>query len=374
MNNLFLIEKLNNDRTKAKELFNKAIEQFHFWNSLLLIESLKEKEEEIDLYLATANYKNDLSSQFKTKKRISAILKNVVNIDVLIEENNSIQADIDDPDLFEIFTENLQHISRSFENIYLSKIKETPYSKNDCYMQFKSSTGGKESENLCALMFKEYLKMLDAVHIDFELIDYEAESKDLLKTATIRVSMPYAYGFFKEEKGVHRFTRISPYGNGKLHTSFVFIDVYPVLDLNTSDLLDKNDVRVDKFRGSGAGGQHKNVTDSAIRLTHKPTGFVVKIENERSQHQNLKIAYEILTAKLMEKKLSDLSDLQCKNQGKDDIQDWGRQVRSYTIEQNRVKDHRTNNEYNGSLNQYFNKLYSFVFLNNSHINLSKSIK
>lgn len=323
--------------------------------------------------MATANYKNDLSSQFKQKKNITAILKNIVDIELLIEENNSIISEIDDEDLYFIFVDNLKHILNHFEDIYLHKLKEDVYAKNDCYLQFKSSTGGKESENLCSIMMKEYLKMLDSNHIDYEIIDLESESSDLVKTAIIRISMKYAYGFFKEEKGVHRFTRISPYGNGKLHTSFVFIDVYPVIHLEASDSIDKNEVRVDKFRGSGAGGQHKNVTDSAVRLTHIPTGIVVKIENERSQHQNLKIAYEILTAKLIEKKLQEIDDLQCKTKGKEDFQDWGRQIRSYVIEQNRVKDHRTNQEYNGNLNQYFNQLFSFIFLNNSEINLRKKI-
>lgn len=371
MNNLFLIDKSQKDTAKAKSLFNQTIEQFHSWTDLLLIDSLKEKEEEINLYLATANYKTDLSSQFKNKRHISILLDNIEAIDVLIKENKSIENDLLDMDLFDIFLENLQSILSSLENIYIEKIKQTNYSKNDCYIQFKSSTGGKESENLCALMLKEYLKMFESLNISCELIDQESDSKDLVKSATLRVSMPYAYGYLKEEKGVHRFTRISPYGNGKLHTSFVFVDVYPIIDFDTSDILDKNDVRIDKFRGSGAGGQHRNVTDSAVRLTHQPTGIVVKIENERSQHQNLKIAYEILTAKLIEVREKEADDLQCKTQGKNEVQDWGRQIRSYSIEQNRVKDHRTKIEYHGNLSQYFNDLYSFIFKNNSNINLSK---
>lgn len=237
-------------------------------------------------------------------------------------------------------------------------------------MQFKASTGGTESENLNFIMFKSYLRCFESLNIPIEIIDYEESGNQLLKNAIIKVEKDFAFGLLHSEKGVHRFTRISPYGNGKLHTSFTFIDVYPHIDYETQSSIKKSDLKIDNFRGSGAGGQHRNVTDSAVRITHLPTGIVVKIESERSQHKNKKAALDILAIKLLE--LEDLKQKESdsKNKGKSNIQDWGRQIRSYTIEQNRIKDHRTNIEYNGTLNNYFNNLYDFILKNNIELNFS----
>lgn len=256
------------------------------------------------------------------------------------------------------------------DQIYLNSLSKIKYAKNHCYMQFKASTGGTESENLNFIMFKSYLRCFESLNITIEIIDYEESGNQLLKNAIIKVEKDFAFGLLHSEKGVHRFTRISPYGNGKLHTSFTFIDVYPHIDYETQSSIKKSDLKIDNFRGSGAGGQHRNVTDSAVRITHLPTGIVVKIESERSQHKNKKAALDILAIKLLE--LEDLKQKESdsKNKGKSNIQDWGRQIRSYTIEQNRIKDHRTNIEYNGTLNNYFNNLYDFILKNNIELNFS----
>ena len=266
-----------------------------------------------------------------------------------------------------IFLENHKIIQKEMNKLYLHKMKLNKYSKNECFIQFKSATGGKESEDLAFVLFKNYLKIFSENNIDHEIIEIENNGQGFLKNAIIKVSFEYAYGFFKEEKGMHRFTRVSPYGNGKLHTSFVFVDVYPSIDFDNDLNIKKNDIRIDTFRGSGAGGQHKNVTDSAVRLTHVPTGIVVKIENERSQHQNKKIAYDILGAKILDFEKEKLEDEININKGKEVKQDWGSQIRSYSIEQNRVKDHRCNIEYNGTLDSYFNNLYEYIFKINTSI-------
>ena len=249
--------------------------------------------------------------------------------------------------------------------LYLFVAKNSFLSKNHCYINFQSSTGGTESENLNYILFKEYLIMLDKKNISYKLIESDLQNS-LLKNATVKVNEDYAYLFFKHEKGLHRFTRISPYGNGKLHTSFVHIDVYPYFESNVNEILDKKDIRFDTFRGSGAGGQHRNKTDSAVRLTHLPTNIVVKIEDERSQHMNRKKALSLLTSKVYEYNLSVSSD-ENDVSGKNSLVDWGSQIRSYTIDQNRVKDHRTDCLFNGNISNYFNSLYDYISNNNSII-------
>ena len=278
----------------------------------------------------------------------------------IVSENNSIINDLDDTDLKNIFIENTNTLFTLANAIYLLTSKQTKHSDKHCYIQFKASTGGTESHNLCHSMFSNYLCMLERSGIKHEVIEVENNGISLIKSATIKINIRGAYGFFLSEKGNHRFTRISPYGNGKLHTSFVFVDVYPDIDDDKDIEIEKKDIRIDTFRGSGAGGQHRNKTDSAVRITHLPTNIIVKIENDRSQHNNKKIAMGILKAKLYEyqQRINDSDKSQLKGKSKDS--DWGSQIRSYTIEQNRVKDHRTKNVYHGNLSCYYDNMFGFI--------------
>lgn len=290
-----------------------------------------------------------------------------------IEENDSILELLNDNDLLLIFEENNKKLYELSNKLVFSILDFDTINKQNCYIQFKASTGGKESEDLTLLMFKNYLKMFEENKFDFELIEYEESDGGLLSNAIIKLNNKYSFGLFKNEKGVHRFTRVSPYGNRKIHTSFVFIDVYPCFDnLDTESIIKKNDVRIDKFRGSGAGGQHRNKTDSAIRLTHLETGVVVKIESERSQHQNKKIAFDLLYSKLLELKNKDNQMIIDKNKGKDFNIDWGYQIRSYVLEQNRIKDHRVNISFNSGFNTYSSSLFKNIIDINNAI-LFKSI-
>lgn len=310
-----------------------------------------------------------MSTLFKEKKHINQILINTTEIDDLISDNLSILTELNDPDFFDLFQENLVSIFDCMDIMYKNNLNKLKFAKNHCYLSFKPSTGGTEAEDLAFVMFKNYLKMLENKGFDFEVVTMETTGNKLLKSGIIKVSNDYAFGKLHSEKGVHRFTRVSPYGNGKLHTSFVFLDVYPHLDFEKQDNINKSDIRVDNFRGSGAGGQHRNVTDSAVRLTHIPTGIVVKIESDRSQHKNKKMALDILAAKLYELEVEKQTASCNQNKGKDDINDWGQQIRSYTIDQNRVKDHRTNFEFNGNIGQYFNNIFDFIIKNNIELSI-----
>lgn len=315
--------------------------------------------------MATANYKENLEKIFKEKKTLSGILGFVSSIDNLIADMKSIIDLLDDDEFLEIFDNYLNDYYSQMNDFYFFISKNNKFSKNSCYINFQSSTGGLESENLTYFLFKEYLVMLEKNNINYEVIE-EDINNSLLKNGTIKIDEKWAYSLFMNEKGTHRFTRISPYGNGKLHTSFVFIDVYPYFDEGCEINLSKKDIRVDTFRGSGAGGQHRNKTDSAVRITHIPTNIVVKIESERSQHTNKKMAMELLSSKVYKQENDNLKNANDIS-GREHFDDWGSQIKSYTIEQNRVKDHRTNIVFNGNLNSYFSNMYDSIKRNGSII-------
>jgi peptide chain release factor 2 len=218
------------------------------------------------------------------------------------------------------------------------------YDKNKCYLTIKSGTGGQESMDFVDILLQMYLKFLNKNNIKHEIssINY---NESLINEVSLFIDIEYAYGFFKEEAGVHRLTRVSPFGNGKLHTSFTEISIMPYLNNEINIKINKKDLRIDTYRGSGAGGQHRNKTDSAVRITHLPTGLVTQCEGERSQHYNKDFALKQLYSKLLiieENKNKDIND----TFKSDNNSQWGNQIRSYLFNNNIVKDHKNGNEYN----------------------------
>jgi len=206
--------------------------------------------------------------------------------------------------------------------------------------------GGTESQDWAEMLLRMYLKWAEQRGFKTEVIDYQPGEGGGLKSATLTVEGPYAYGYLRAEAGIHRLVRISPFdANARRHTSFASVFVYPDLDDTVEVDIRPEDLRVDTYRSSGAGGQHVNKTDSAVRLTHIPTGIVVACQNERSQHRNRAMAMKILRAKLyeveLEKQKEKMEDL---HKSKKDIA-WGSQIRSYVLHPYRmVKDHRTGAE------------------------------
>ena len=201
--------------------------------------------------------------------------------------------------------------------------------------------------NIILRMFSIYF---ENNNFNFEIIETQYGEQNLLREATIIVKNDYSYGMLKKESGVHRLTRVSPFGNGKLHTSFMEIQVLPIIEKPTFTI-NKKDIRVDTYRGSGAGGQHRNKTDSAVRITHLPTNIVVCCESERSQIINRETAMKQLYSKLhllYEDKFKEEKD-----QFKNNLDShWGNQIRSYLFNNNLVKDHITNKEYD--INDFLN--------------------
>lgn len=217
---------------------------------------------------------------------------------------------------------------------------------NDCYLEIHPGQGGTESNDWAAMLLRMYLRWCDKRGYDVEMIEQQSGEQAGVKSATIKVSGFNAYGWLKTESGVHRLVRISPFdSNARRHTSFASVWVYPVIDDAIEVDVSENDVRIDTFRASGAGGQHVNTTDSAVRITHIPTGIVVQCQNERSQHKNRATAWNMLRARLYEVELQKREEAaQATETAKTDI-GWGHQIRSYVLQPYQlVKDLRTNVE------------------------------
>ncbi len=214
---------------------------------------------------------------------------------------------------------------------------------NDCYMEINSGAGGTESQDWASMLLRMYIKWANSRGFQVQELEYQDGEQAGIKSATILVKGENAYGWLKTEAGVHRLVRISPFdSNARRHTSFASAWVYPVIDDAIEIEINEKDVRTDTYRASGAGGQHINKTDSAVRLTHIPTGIVVACQAERSQHKNRAAAWDMLRARLYEQELQKREAAQQALQDSKTEIGWGRQIRSYVLQPYQmVKDLRT---------------------------------
>ena len=216
----------------------------------------------------------------------------------------------------------------------------------DCYIEIHAGAGGTESQDWAEMLRRMYLKWSDLKNFKSQLISEHKGDEAGLKSSTIKIEGEYVYGWLKSESGIHRLVRISPFDSGaRRHTSFASIWIYPVVDENIDVEIIEKDLRIDTYRSSGAGGQHVNTTDSAVRITHTPTRIVVQCQNERSQHKNKETCMNMLRARLYD---FELKKREQKNQNIESSKSeigWGHQIRSYVLHPYRlVKDNRTNYE------------------------------
>jgi len=218
--------------------------------------------------------------------------------------------------------------------------------RNNAIVSIHAGAGGTEAQDWSQMLLRMYLRWAERKGFRTEIIDYLAGEEAGVKSATFTVTGDYAYGYLRAESGIHRLVRISPFDAGKRrHTSFASVFVYPEVSEDIVVEINEDELRVDTYRSSGAGGQHVNKTDSAVRITHLPTGIVVQCQNERSQHKNRAMAMKVLKARLYElKKKEQEEKMEQLHSGKKDIA-WGSQIRSYILQPYRLaKDHRTNME------------------------------
>ena len=255
-----------------------------------------------------------------------------------IEENNlNIQDEI---------LKNIQELRNSVKKNEINCFLSNEADSLDCYIEIHAGAGGTESQDWANMLRRMYLKWSDKKLFKSHLISEHKGEEAGIKSSTIKIEGDYVFGWLKKESGIHRLVRISPFDSGaRRHTSFASVWIYPVVDENINVEIKDKDLRVDTYRSSGAGGQHVNTTDSAVRITHLPSKIVVQCQNERSQHKNKETCMNMLRARLydfeMKKKEQDAQNLES---NKSDI-GWGHQIRSYVLQPYRlVKDNRTNFE------------------------------
>jgi len=284
------------------------------------------------------------------------ILKERANLLAAIERWNSLNKGIEDclllyqlaqeeedlslePELLK----ELNKLAREVQSMELETFLPDPQDANNAIVAIHPGAGGTESQDWAEILYYMYLKWAEKKGFKTEIIDWLKGEEAGIKSVTFSITGRFAYGYLKGESGVHRLVRISPYDyNKRRHTSFASVFVYPEVDEEIKIEIKEEDLRIDTFRSSGAGGQHVNVTDSAVRITHLPTGIVVQCQNERSQHKNKALAMKVLRARLYELELRKQTEqLEEMHKGKKEIA-WGNQIRSYILHPyHLVKDHRS---------------------------------
>jgi peptide chain release factor 2 len=251
----------------------------------------------------------------------------------------------DDEDTLIAVESDLAGIERRVGELEFRRMFANPADPNNCFIDIQAGAGGTEAQDWASMLLRMYLRYCERKGFGVEVLEESEGEVAGIKTAAIKVTGDYAYGYLRTETGIHRLVRKSPFdSNARRHTSFSSVFVYPEVDDSIEVDINPADLRIDTFRASGAGGQHINKTDSAIRITHAPSGIVVQCQNDRSQHRNRAEAMAMLKSRLYEAEIRKRQVEQQKlEDSKTDI-GWGHQIRSYVLDQSRIKDLRTNVE------------------------------
>ena len=290
---------------------------------------------------------NRVSQQVKGLKDDVAAYRSLVaaadDIETMIELSDEEQ----DASMLEEITSEMQSLRERVEKMQLQALLSGSYDVNDAILSLHAGAGGTEAQDWCSMLFRMYTRYCERKGYTVKVLDMLDGDEAGIKSVTMEIQGRYAYGYLKAEKGVHRLVRISPFdSSARRHTSFASLDVSPVIEANEGDIeINPEDLKVDTYRSSGAGGQHVNKTESAIRITHIPTGIVVACQNERSQIQNRETAMRMLRSKLMELRERERMEQMAEIKGEMKKIEWGSQIRSYVFQPyTMVKDHRTGAE------------------------------
>jgi peptide chain release factor 2 len=284
----------------------------------------------------------------KEKKALEGVVHTLIKADADLKDAQdlfSMAREENDDDTLEAVSGDVDAIQKVVEGMEFRRMFSGQLDANNCFIDIQAGAGGTEAQDWASMLLRQYLRYCERKGFRVEILEQSDGEVAGIKTATLKVEGEYAYGHLRTETGVHRLVRKSPFdsANGR-HTSFTSLFVYPEVDDSIEIDVNPADIRVDTYRASGAGGQHINKTDSAVRMTHAPTGIVVQCQNDRSQHRNRAEAMEMLKAKLYEHELRKrMSEQQKLEDSKTDV-GWGHQIRSYVLDQSRIKDLRTNFE------------------------------
>lgn len=301
---------------------NAELEQPDVWNEPERAQALGKERSSLELVVET----------------IDQLHQGVDDVEGLLE----LAVEAEDQETFDEIEPELVDLEAKLEKLEFRRMFSGDHDASDCYLDLQSGSGGTEAQDWTSMLLRMYLRWAEAKGFKTEVIEVSEGEVAGLKSATIKLSGEYAYGWMRTETGVHRLVRKSPFDSGgRRHTSFASAFVYPEVDDNIAIDINPSDLRIDVYRASGAGGQHVNTTESAVRITHLPTNIVVQCQNDRSQHKNKDQAMKQLRAKLFEYELQKQNaEKQANEDAKSDI-GWGSQIRSYVLDDSRIKDLRT---------------------------------
>ena len=316
------------------------------------LEGRKKRIAEIDEIISAPDFWNNPEGGqaiMQEKKRLeskvdkyNALAGKMEDLEVMIE----LAKEEPDADLEQDIVDTLAEITKELDAFELETILNGEYDDNNAILSIHPGAGGTESQDWAEMLYRMYVRWAERHGYKVEVLDYLDGDEAGIKSVTMLIEGENAYGYLKSEKGVHRMVRISPFdASGRRHTSFTAVEVMPEVENDTTIEIDDKDLKVDTYRSSGAGGQHVNKTESAVRITHIPTGIVVQCQNERSQIQNRATAMKMLTSRLVEEKIKQQEAEIARLQGEQQDIGWGSQIRSYVFHPyTLVKDHRTNFE------------------------------
>ena len=333
-------------RDRAAELEERLAELEAFFG----VDALREEEAELGEQMSHPGFWDDQEQARDVSARFSRVQGRISLLEdlraALSDSEEILELADEDGELLSEVEEELRRVELVLEEQEVARLFAGEYDEGDAILTINSGAGGVDSQDWAEMLARMYRRWAERRSFGLEVIEYTEGEEAGIKSATFTVSGEYAFGLLSAERGVHRLVRISPFdASSRRHTSFASVAVAPVIDDRVEVEVDEKDLKIDTYRASGAGGQHVNKTDSAVRITHLPTGIVVQCQNERSQHQNREVAMRVLRARLFELE-RERREREIASIGgeKADIE-WGSQIRSYVLHPYKlVKDHRTGEE------------------------------
>ena len=292
-----------------------------------------------------AKHAQELGREKKALEGVVLTLENIGGGLTDAQELFDMAREENDDDTLNSVAEDSARIEKDIAGLEFRRMFNNPLDPNTCFLEIQAGAGGTEAQDWASMLLRMYVRYAERRGYTVDVLEESEGDVAGIKSATLRIAGEYAYGMLRTETGIHRLVRKSPFdSNARRHTSFTSVFVFPEVDDSIEISINPADVRTDTYRASGAGGQHINKTDSAVRLTHVPTGIVVQCQNDRSQHRNRDEAWQMLRARLYEFELrKQQAEQQKLEDAKSDI-GWGHQIRSYVLDQSRIKDLRTNFE------------------------------
>jgi len=284
----------------------------------------------------------------KEKKSLEGVVVTLDELTSSLADNAELfemSREEDDEAALQAIADDADELEKTVEELEFRRMFNQPADPNNCFLDIQAGAGGTEAQDWASMLLRQYLRYAERKGFRTDIEDETPGDTAGIKGATVKIEGEYAYGLLRTETGVHRLVRKSPFdSSGGRHTSFASVFVYPEIDDSIEIDINPADVRVDTYRASGAGGQHINKTDSAVRLTHVPTGIVVQCQDSRSQHSNRDVAWQRLRSRLYDHEMRKRTEEQQKLEDSKTDVGWGHQIRSYVLDNSRIKDLRTNVE------------------------------